>query len=218
MKIANLVETTRLVCCPWPVEITYYWGGEFLSRDFKNILIEQEYGIKTKPASSRNPQSNATIEIIHQVLGNLICTYNLHDTYVYDADPWMGILAALAFAVRSMYHRTKQNSPGQLFFGQYMILPINHLANCRFICQRKQAQIEKDVIREISTIINHDYSVGYQVMVRGRDDFKYETSFKVPYDIVQTWKNGTVTIQMGAVTDTLNILRINPYNLPELDW
>ena len=24
MKIANLVETTRLVCCPWPVEITYY--------------------------------------------------------------------------------------------------------------------------------------------------------------------------------------------------
>ena len=86
----------------------YDRGGEFLGHRFKNSLIEQEYGIKTKPASSRNPQSNATIEIIHQVLGNLICTYNLHDTYVYDADPWMGILATAGFAVRATFLRTKQ--------------------------------------------------------------------------------------------------------------
>ena len=117
MTIANLVETTELVQYPWPVEITYDQGGEFLGHEFKNILIEQEYEIKTKPYSSGNPQANEIIEIIHQVLGNLIRSFNLHYTYVDVADPWMGILAAAAFAIQATYHWNKQKSPGQLVFG-----------------------------------------------------------------------------------------------------
>ena len=141
MTITNLVEATWLVRYPWPVEITYDQGGDFLGHEFKNSLIEQGYGIKTKPASSGIPQANATIERIHQVLGNLIHNFNLHDTYVDDADPWMVILAAAASTVRSTYHRTKHKNMGQLVFGRYMILPINHLANWIFIRQRKQAKI-----------------------------------------------------------------------------
>ena len=41
MKIANLVETTWLVRYPWPVDIMYDRGGEFLGHEFKNILIEK---------------------------------------------------------------------------------------------------------------------------------------------------------------------------------
>ena len=74
---------------------------------------------------------NATIERIHQVLGNLVHTYNLQETYVDNADPWMGILAAAYFLVQSSYQNIKQKSPGQLVFGQYMILLINHIANWR---------------------------------------------------------------------------------------
>ena len=59
---------------------------------------EQEYVINTKPASPGNPQANVTIERIHLVLRNILRTYNLQETYVYDADPWMSILAAAAFA------------------------------------------------------------------------------------------------------------------------
>ena len=65
-------------------------------------MTEQEYVIKTKPASPRNPQANETIDRIHQVLGNLVRTYNLQETYVDDADPQMGILAEASFAVHSM--------------------------------------------------------------------------------------------------------------------
>ena len=50
-------------------------------------MIEQEYGIKTNPASSENTQANKIIERIHQVLGNIIRYFNLQDTYVDDADP-----------------------------------------------------------------------------------------------------------------------------------
>ena len=52
---------------------------------------------------------------------------------------------------------------------------------------------------------------------KGGNDFKYETPSICPYIIVQTWKNGNVTIQMGAVTDRLNIRRIKPDKIPEVD-
>ena len=107
MMIANLVEATWLVWYPWPVEITYDLVGEFLGHEFKHILIEQEFGIKTKPDPSGNPKVNAIIGRIHQVLGNLIRSFNLHDIHVDVSDPWMGILAAAASAVQSTYHRTK---------------------------------------------------------------------------------------------------------------
>ena len=40
MTIVNLVETTWLVRYPWPVEITYDQGVEFLGHEFKNSLIK----------------------------------------------------------------------------------------------------------------------------------------------------------------------------------
>ena len=86
-----------LVQYPRPMEITHDQEGEFLCHEFKSGLIEKEYGIKTNPYYSGNPQVNANIERIHQVLGNLVRTYNLHGKYVDDAEPWMGILAAASF-------------------------------------------------------------------------------------------------------------------------
>ena len=97
-----------------------------------------------------------------------------------------------------------------------MILPIIQLVNQRFIRQHKKAQIEKDVIFEKSTRIDHDYRVGDQIMV-SKKDFKYKTPCKGPYDIVQTRKNGTVTIQTGVVPDILNIQRVKAYNSPKVD-
>ena len=39
MTIANMVKINWLVRYPWPVEIMYDQGGEFLVNEFKNILI-----------------------------------------------------------------------------------------------------------------------------------------------------------------------------------
>ena len=38
--------------------------------------------------------SNAALEMIHQVLGNLVQTFNINQTYVDEDDPRSGILAA----------------------------------------------------------------------------------------------------------------------------
>ena len=47
---------------------------------------------------------------------------NLHETYVDDVDPWMEILVESSFALHFTYHWKKGKIPGQLVFGQYMIL------------------------------------------------------------------------------------------------
>ena len=84
---------------------------------------------------------------MHQVLGNLVRSYNLQETYVYDADSWMRILWVEVFAVQSTYHRTKDKILGKLVFFRDIILQINHISGWRYIRQHKQAQIEKDGIR-----------------------------------------------------------------------
>ena len=44
MKIINLVETTCLYKYPWSTTITFDGGSEFLGHEFKNIMIQREYG------------------------------------------------------------------------------------------------------------------------------------------------------------------------------
>ena len=55
----------------------YDQKGEFFGQEFKSSLMEQEYVINTKPASPGNPQAYAIIERVHQVLGNIVRTYNI---------------------------------------------------------------------------------------------------------------------------------------------
>jgi hypothetical protein len=71
---------------------------------------------------------NAIVERVHQTLGNLIRSFQLQDKPNYDPDdPCGGILVAIAFALRSMYHMTLQATPGQLIFGRDMVLNVQHL-------------------------------------------------------------------------------------------
>jgi hypothetical protein len=81
-------------------------------------MLKNDYGIKCKPTTVRNPQANTMVERVHQVDGNIIHTFELQDNYLDEDNPWKGILSATAFAVQSMYHTTLQKTPGQfLIFG-----------------------------------------------------------------------------------------------------
>ena len=77
ISIADLVETRWLSRYPRPAGITYDQGKEFIDHEFRKYLIEMEYGITDKPIASENPMSNAVLERIHQVLGNLLRILNI---------------------------------------------------------------------------------------------------------------------------------------------
>jgi hypothetical protein len=102
------------------------------------LIIKNDYGIKVKPITVRNPQANAIVERVHQVIGNIIRTFELESSYLDEDDPFKGILSATAFAVRSTFHTSLQSTPGQLVFGRGMIFNIQHIANWEYVKQRKQ--------------------------------------------------------------------------------
>ena len=129
----------------------------------------------------------------------------------------MVILAAEDLAVQSTYHRTKYKTPHQIFLGQDMILPINHIADWRYIRHCKQVKINKDAIRENTTGTDNNYRVGDKFLTRNKSAYKYETLYKGPYDIFQTWNNGIIAIPTVAVTMRINICNIKPYNNTDVE-
>jgi hypothetical protein len=112
----------------------------FIGKDSQS-MIKNDYGIKGKPITVRNPQANAIVKRVHQVIGNIIRTFELElrleGNYLDEDDPWKVTLSATAFAVRSTFHTSLQSTPGQLVFGRDMIFNIQHISNWEFIKQRK---------------------------------------------------------------------------------
>jgi transposase InsO family protein len=207
--VANKIEQEWLSRYPWPTQITYDRGSAFVGTEFQSML--DDYNIKRKPITVRNPQANAIVERVHQTIGNIIRTFEIQTSYLDESDPWKGILSATAFAIRCTYHTTLQCSPGQLVFGRDMIFNIIHTANWEIIRQHKQNLIEKNNVRENAKRIPHTYSAGDKVMLHKGTENKYEQPYSGPHRIIATYPNGTVTLQVGPVQDRVNIRRIHPY-------
>ena len=81
--IMNFVETTCLYHHTWQIEISYERIKKLLVLEFRNTLIVDEYRIKSKPATSGNPQDNSIIKQLHQVLGIVIITLNIDKITMY---------------------------------------------------------------------------------------------------------------------------------------
>ena len=209
ITVANIAEQEWFSRYPWPTQVTYDRGSEFIGHEFQTML--GDYGVKKKPITTRNPQANAIVERVHQTIGNIVRTFELQDNYLDEDDPWKGILSATAFAIRATYHTTLQKSPGQLVFGRDMIFNVEHTANWEYIRARKQKLIQKNNRNENKSRIPHTYVVNDQVMLRKGTEYKYEQPYSGPHTILQVNTNGTVRLRVGAVTDTFNIRRLEPY-------
>ena len=207
--VSNIVEQEWLCRYPWPTQMTYDRHGSFVGTEFQAML--DDYGIKRKPITVRNPQANAIVERVHQVIGNIIRTFELQTNYLDEDDPWKGILSATAFAIRCTYHTTLHSTPGQLVFGRDMIFNIKHTANWEVIRQHKQKLIQTNNKKENAKRIPHKYSAGDKVMLHKGTENKYEQPYTGPHKIIATYPNGTVTLQVGPVQDRVNIRRIHPY-------
>jgi hypothetical protein len=175
-------------------------------------MIKEDYGVlKAKPITVRNPQANAIVERVHQVIGNIIRTFELENNYLDDNDPWKGILSATAFAVRSTFHTTLQNTPGQLVFGRDMILTVKHEANWEYFRAQKQSIILKNKKAENAKRIPHTYNIGDKVLLKRGTENKYEAPYQGPFTITQVNENGTVQMTIKSVEDAINIRWLTPY-------
>ena len=113
--------------------------------------------MKRKPTLAWNPQSNAILERIHQVLGDALRCFNLEEKVInpQDDDSFEEYLASAAFSIRAAYHSTHGFSPCQMVFGRDMFLPVNVEVDWNAVKQRKQQQIRISNRRENSRRIPH---------------------------------------------------------------
>jgi transposase InsO family protein len=54
------------------------YRGEF-KREFKQMCVKDNYGIKLKPTTSHNPQANAIIERVHKVVNDMLRSFDLEN-------------------------------------------------------------------------------------------------------------------------------------------
>ena len=208
-RISQIFNSTWLARYPRPRKVIFDNGNEF-KKDFLPLL--RDFSIKPTPTTIKNPQANAILERVHQVLGDMLRTKNLQQ-YDFDAlDPWSDILASVAWAIRSTHHSTLKASPAQLVFNRDMLLNIKFIADWETIRLRRQKDVDRNNERENSLRVDHDYHIGDKVLVTDNDIHrKLNCPTKGPYNILQVYTNGTVRVQKGAVTERINIRRCTPY-------
>ena len=75
-RISNLFNDVWLARYPRPQEVIFDNGSEF-KKDFLPLL--QDFSIKPRPTTVKNPQANAVVERVHQVVGNMLRTQDLEN-------------------------------------------------------------------------------------------------------------------------------------------
>ena len=134
LTVANIVDQEWLCIYPWPTQIVNDRDGKFTAHDFQN-MAKNEYEIKTRPITTRNPRVNATVERLNQVIANITRTFKVQDNYLDEQDPWKRILSATAFPVRSTYHITLKRTSGQIIFARDLIFNVENIAKWEIIQQ-----------------------------------------------------------------------------------
>ena len=209
--VSNAVELTWLTRYPRPSEITMDRGTEFMA-EF-TAMIKNGYGIETRPTTTHNPQTNAIIEQVHQKLGNVIRSFQLHKTELDKDDPWSGILATAMYAIRATIHTTLKAAPTQLVFGRNANLNISFEADWHRIQQQKQKLINKNYAQRNKKPSAQKYSVGDCINIKQRADSKFGANpYSEPVQVVQVNDNGTIRYTDGTITDTINNRNVHPYH------
>ena len=124
-EIADITKKTYFTHYPIPQRIVFDRGTKIMAGFDK--MHQNDYGLKRKPITTWNPQSNVTIKRIHQTIGNIICTFDVSN--IVNNNPWSGIIDATMFAVRATYHTTLHASTMHLVFDQNAILNIKQVSN-----------------------------------------------------------------------------------------
>ena len=89
-------------------------------------MIQRDYGIKKSPIFTRNHQSNVILERVHQTIGSMIKSFQVHNTNLGKEDPCTRILGVVIFAAPDTVHETNHVTPMQFVFGRNTMLNDKH--------------------------------------------------------------------------------------------
>ena len=92
-RLSLIFNKTWLARYPRPTKIVYD-NATNLKKHFKDLILA--YGIKPALITAKNPQANAMVERVHQVVKNMLRVKDLTN-HIFDyLDPWGEILSSVA--------------------------------------------------------------------------------------------------------------------------
>ena len=122
-------------------------NGYDFKRDFTTFL--KDFNIKPVLTSVKNPQANATVEQVHQLLLNMLVTKDL-DNKVFDyIDPWGENLEYIEWEIRDYYHSTIMHKLGHNIFGWDMLFNLASVVDWRVATAANQIQVDIDSVIEM---------------------------------------------------------------------
>ena len=160
--ISHLVNKTWFSRYPRCRNIVYDNGSEF-KLHFEALC--DSYGIKRKPTSVKNPQANAILERVHQVLMTMLRTAELDMAATVTPSDIDTFLTNASWAIRSTYHTVLKASPGAAIFGRDMLFDIPFIADWNKIRDYRQRQTDLNTARENKLRVDYDYTVGDKVLI-----------------------------------------------------
>ena len=210
-EVQKLFDEYWIARYPRPKEIGFDDGGEFKA-EFLDLC--NNMGLKKKPSNSWNPQSNAILERVHQVFGDMLRAFELDDAVLDENEPLQKFLTDTAYAIRSTFLTTQGATPAQMVFGRDMVLPAGFSIDWDEITRRKQKRINESCERENRRRIDHTYQKGDKVLMKVPKKIlrKLEKPRRGPFTVIEHHDNGTVAIQKSpCVTDNINVRRLDPF-------
>jgi hypothetical protein len=211
-RCQEILDNVWLSRYPRPKEIGFDNGSEFKA-EFRTLC--NNMGLKMKPSNAWNPQSNAILERVHQVLADGLLTFDLEGTPIDEnnEDPFEEYLSAVSYALRSSYHQAHGHSPAQLIYGRDMFLPVSVDIDWDAIKNRKQLKINKSNDRENSSRIPHQYNANDLITLKKPGILrKLSIPRAGPYKVIRQNNNGSILIELSPTeTQNVNIRRVSPY-------
>jgi hypothetical protein len=166
-----------------------------------------------KPTRVKNSRANGTLECVHQVLGQMLCTAELDMANSLTPDDVDVFLDNAAWAICSTYHTVLKASPGAAFFGCDMLFDILFVADWRKIGEQRQSLTDRGNQCKNAKCVDYDYKVGEKVIVVNEGILRKAESAhgKEPWTITKVHMNGTIRIQRGTKIERISIWRVQPF-------
>ena len=199
---------------PRPIRCVHVKRGEFIGAEFQWLL--ELFNIKDVCSTSKNPQSNAICERMHQTVENVLRTL-LHSNpprlnMAQAKDIVDAALATAMHAMRTTVATTLGSAPGSLAFSRDMFLNVPLVADWQAIARAREQHVNENLRRANRKRRQYDYAPGQQVLKKVHQPTKLGERTTGPYLIQQVHVNGNLTIELRpGVTERINIRRILPY-------
>ena len=209
--ISNLVNQCWFSRYPRCQNIIFDNGSEF---KLHFLALCESYGVKPKPTSIKNPQANAILERIHQVVMTMVRTSEIDMADSVAPSDIGTILTNVSWAIRSTYHTVLKSSPGAAIFGRYMLFDIPYIADWKKIGDYyRQHQTDLNTERENKKRVDYDYKVGDKILIVKDGILRKAESPKQKeyWTITTVHTNGTIRVTRGNKSERLNVRRVEPY-------